>query len=163
MIASMPLADDINLATLEADYVHYVDTFRSSDGTLPPMMELKRVHTAHVLANAKLIADGEHFDASTRRLALAAALLHDTGRYEQLKRYNTFRDSDSVDHAVFSHDIVQSKGWLERGTFTAEERETILAAILYHNRRDVPPHLDPRTESVAYTCLLYTSPSPRDS
>ena len=44
-------------------YDAYVDTFRGADGKLPPMMELKRVHTAHVVDNAKLIAKGEGFDA----------------------------------------------------------------------------------------------------
>ena len=148
MNASMPLPDQKELAKL---YAQYVDTFRLADGTLPPMMELKRIHTAHVVANAELIAEGEHFDAPTRCAALAAALLHDTGRYEQLKRYNTFRDSDSVDHAVFSHDIVQGKGWLERGSFAADMKESILAAILYHNRRELPEGLPPLTLLASHT------------
>ena len=132
---------------LRGFYDAYVDTFRGADGKLPPMMELKRVHTAHVVDNAKLIAAGEGFDAATARACEAAALLHDTGRYEQLKRYNTFRDSDSVDHAVFSHDIVVEKGWLDGDP----EREAILTAVLVHNRRDVPDNLDPLTAAAVHT------------
>ena len=48
-------------------YDAYVDTFRGADGTLPPMMELKRIHTVHVVANARLIAEGEGFDAAVAR------------------------------------------------------------------------------------------------
>ena len=128
-------------------YDAYVDTFRGADGKLPPMMELKRVHTAHVVDNAKLIAKGEGFDAETTRACEAAALLHDTGRYEQLRRYNTFRDADSVDHAVFSHYIVVEKGWLDG----VPQREAILTAVLVHNRRDVPDNLDPLTEAAVHT------------
>ena len=128
-------------------YDAYVDTFRGADGTLPPMMELKRVHTAHVVENARAIAADEGFDATTARACEVAALLHDTGRYEQLKRYNTFRDSDSVDHAVFSHDIVVEKGWLDGDP----QREAILTAVLVHNRRDVPENLDPLTEAAVHT------------
>ena len=128
-------------------YDAYVDTFRGADGKLPPMMELKRIHTAHVVDNAKLIAEGEGFDAETARVCDSAALFHDTGRYEQLKRYNTFRDSDSVDHAVFSHDIVVEKGWLDGDP----QREAILTAVLVHNRRDVPADLDPLTEATVHT------------
>ena len=128
-------------------YNAYVDTFRGADGKLPPMMELKRIHTAHVVANARLIAEGEGFDAETARACDAAALLHDTGRYEQLKRYNTFRDADSIDHAVFSHDIVKEKGWLDGNP----QREAILTAVLVHNRRDVPDGLDPLTEAAVHT------------
>ncbi len=128
-------------------YDAYVDTFRGADGELPPMMRLKREHTAHVVENARAIAAGEGFDAETARACDVAALLHDTGRYEQLKRYNTFRDSDSIDHAVFSHDIVKERGWLDGDP----QREAILTAVLVHNRRDVPDGLDPLTEAAVHT------------
>ena len=137
----------IQTQKLTERYNAYVDTFRGADGKLPPMMELKRIHTAHVVANARLIAEGEGFDAETARACDAAALLHDTGRYEQLKRYNTFRDADSIDHAVFSHDIVKEKGWLDGNP----QREAILTAVLVHNRRDVPDGLDPLTEAAVHT------------
>ena len=129
-------------------YDAYVDTFREADGELPVMMQLKRTHTAFVVRNAEAIADGEGFSSEEREVALAAALLHDTGRYEQLRRYNTFKDSDSVDHAVFSHDIVVEKGWLDRVLGKSKEegqgeqwKDSILNAVLYHNRRDIPEEI----------------------
>ena len=128
-------------------YDRYVDEYRDPDGSLPKLMRLKRVHTGFVVKNAELIADGEGFDAETRETVLAAALLHDTGRYEQLKLYNTFRDSDSVDHAVFFHDIVKEKGWLDALVPDAQKRDAILNAVLYHNRRDIPEGLDKLTEA----------------
>lgn len=134
----------MNLERLRKSYFEYVDTFRM-DGVLPPMMELKRFHTEKVVENAVAIASGEGFDIRTAEACEAAALLHDTGRYEQLRRYNTFRDSDSVDHAVFSHDIVREKGWLDG----MADREAVLKAILYHNRRDLPEGLDALTETAA--------------
>ena len=129
-------------------YFAYVDTFRV-DGELPLMMELKRIHTAKVVENARAIVAGEGFDAATARVCELAALLHDTGRFEQLKRYNTFRDSESVDHAVFSHDIVQEKGWLD--ACEPATRQAILDAVLFHNRRDLPQGLDPLTCAAAQT------------
>ena len=137
----------VSIQRLTDLYDAYVDTFREANGELPPMMRLKRIHTAHVVENARLIATGEGFDAETARVCDAAALLHDTGRYEQLKRYNTFRDSDSIDHAVFSHDIVKENGWLDGDP----QREAILTAVLFHNLRDVPDGLDPLTEVAVYT------------
>ena len=101
------------LDALQKAYDAYVDTFREPDGRLPTMMQLKRTHTAFVVRNAGDIASGESFSEEEREAALAAALLHDTGRYEQLRRYNTFRDADSLDHAVFSYDIVRDRGWLD--------------------------------------------------
>ena len=133
------------LSRLTELYDAYVDTFRKADGELPVMMQLKRTHTAFVVKNAEAIADGEGFTAEEREVALAAALLHDTGRYEQLRRYDTFKDSDSVDHAVFSHDIVVEKGWLDEVEVEGRGRQwkdAILKAVLYHNRRDLPKEVE---------------------
>ena len=135
----------MDLKRLHKLYDEYVDGFKV-DGKLSPMMELKRIHTAFVVRNAKEIAAGEGFDPETAEVCEAAALLHDTGRYEQLKRYNTFRDSDSVDHAVFSHDIVKARGWLAGEPHV----DAILKAVLYHNRRDLPEGLDPLTLTAAH-------------
>lgn len=135
------------LQVLSGLYDAYVDTYRGQDGVLPPMMQLKLVHTRKVVEAACAIAKGEGFDAPTARACEAAALLHDTGRYEQLRVYNTFRDSDSVDHAVFSHDIVKEKGWLDGW----EDKDAILAAVLYHNRREIPEGLDPLTLACSRT------------
>lgn len=118
-------------------YDAYVDGYRDADGSLPKMMQLKRIHTAFVVKNAREIAECEGFPAALLEDALITALLHDTGRYEQLKIYNTFRDADSVDHAVFSHKIVSEKGWVTD--------KAILDAILFHNRREIPDGLDERT------------------
>lgn len=126
------MADRLDL--LRSQYRAYVDTYRDSDGKLPVMMQLKLTHTAGVVAAARKIAEGEGFDPLSAFASEAAALLHDTGRYEQLKLYNTFRDADSVDHAVFSHDIVKEKGWLEGWP----EKDAILTAVLVHNRREIP-------------------------
>jgi hypothetical protein len=134
-------------ASLAARYEAYVATFRDASGALPPMMALKRDHTAYVVANARAIAAGEGFDPETTRVCTAAALLHDTGRYEQLRRYGTFRDSESVDHAVFSHDVVVEKGWLDEDP----ARAAILEAVRVHNRREVPDGFDALTETAAHT------------
>jgi len=147
------------LTTLTQLYDAYVDTFRGSDGKLPVMMQLKRTHTAFVVKNAEAIVDGEGFSPEEREVSVAAALLHDTGRYEQLRLYNTFRDSDSVDHAVFSHDIVIEKGWLKKVEVEGRGRESwedaVLKAILYHNRRDLPEEIrDPPSTSTSDLNLL---------
>ena len=143
------------LGELTKLYDAYVDTYRGADGELPVMMRLKRVHTGFVVQNAEAIADGEGFTDEEREVALAAALLHDTGRYEQLKRYNTFKDSDSVDHAVFSHGIIRELGWLDKvgrvDLVSEAQKESILKAVLYHNRRDLPEDMDALTGVASHT------------
>ena len=129
----------MDYSELESHYRAYVDTYRDGGGALPPMMELKLAHTMAVVSNARLIAGGERFASREAAVSEAAALLHDTGRYEQLKRYGTFRDSDSADHAELSWSIVKERGWLN--ALCAEDRDAALAAIRFHNKRELPPGL----------------------
>lgn len=126
------------LKSLTEKYGSYVESFCDSDGKLPRMMDLKRTHTLHVVENAKAIAAGEGFDERTSLACEAAALLHDTGRYEQIRTYNTFRDSESVDHAKFSYDIVREKGWLD----ALDEKDAILEAVRVHNMRLIPQEVE---------------------
>ena len=157
------------LGELTRLYDAYVDTYREANGKLPVMMQLKRTHTAFVVKNAEAIADGEGFTDEEREVSLAAALLHDTGRYEQLKRYNTFKDSESVDHAVFSHDIVKSLGWLDKGEAASSplvseaQKEIILKAVLYHNRRDLPPEIEQSNNPNNRTLLGAAAHTVRDA
>ena len=132
---------------LKSRYLAYVDTFRAPDGRLGEMLELKLQHTMRVVENATLIADGERFDAECRRAALAAALLHDTGRYEQLTKYDTFNDAESIDHAVLSHSLVKRFGWVDGRA----DCDAVLAAVLYHNRKEIPNGLDRVTETASHT------------
>ena len=40
------------------------------------------------------------------RIAKAEQMVHDVGRFEQLRRYGTFSDADSIDHAALGADIL---------------------------------------------------------
>ena len=158
------------LSELTKLYDAYVDAYRGPDGRLPVMMQLKRTHTAFVVRNAEAIADGEGFTAEEREVALAAALLHDTGRYEQLKRYDTFKDSESVDHAVFSHEIAKEKGWLDQvlgksksEVVVSQWKDAILKAVLYHNRRELPPEIEQSNKPNNRTVLGAAAHTVRDA
>ena len=129
-------------ALLQSKYDAYVDSFRDASGELPQMMRLKLVHTNHVVQNAIAITQGEQLDSLSSIVSKTAALLHDTGRYEQLLKYNTFRDADSVNHAKLSHDIIVEKAWLD----SIQERDAVLKAVLVHNMREIPGDItDPLT------------------
>ena len=121
---------------LTAQYTAYVDTFRDADGLLPIMMKLKLDHTHRVVEDARRVMEGEGWGADDFQLGEATALLHDTARYSQLRDYQTFRDSDSFDHAAQAVKIIREQRWLD--DLAAEIREAILTAVAVHNKRDVP-------------------------
>lgn len=133
--------------SLRANYQAYVDTFRRPDGTLGDMLELKLRHTMRVVSNARLIAAEEHFAEDERVAAVDAALLHDTGRYEQLTRFNSFNDATTIDHAALSHNLVLRFGWLDGRA----DAQAILDAVRLHNRKELPAGLDRITTAAAQT------------
>ena len=90
-------------------------------------------------------------------LAWLLGLLHDIGRFEQVRRYGTFIDSKSVDHAELSGDLLFREGLIKRflKEGAAEEglpedwRIITETAIRQHNKLSLPEALDSRTRQFA--------------
>jgi len=71
------------------------------------------------------------------------ALLHDVGRFEQFKKYRTYKDSTSEDHSVIGLRIIRQERILEG--LDAHERHWIERAVDYHNKMALPAGLDEKT------------------
>lgn len=125
------------LETLTRRYDGYVDSFRDGSGVLPQMMDLKLQHTRCVVADAKRIMAGEAWGEDVCVMGEACALLHDTGRYSQLKEFGTFQDAKSIDHAQRAVEVIEAEGWLNG--LSAAERETMLMSVALHNKREISP------------------------
>lgn len=136
------------LDELTRRYNAYVDGFRSADGTLPDMLQLKLDHTLGVVADAKRIMGGEGWGEAERVVGEACALLHDAGRYSQLLEHGTFQDAKSFDHAKRGVEVVERLAWL--GELPADERRRILAAVALHNKKEIPAALDAATAELCH-------------
>lgn len=99
-------------------------------------VRLKIDHTHHVLTNARAIVDSEDFSPLVQRAALLAALYHDTGRFPQYRRWRTFSDPRSVNHALLGGRTLREAGALDGES--AEVRRLVLGAVVMHNRFRVP-------------------------
>ena len=75
-----------------------------------PMIRHKIVHTLSVAGLSEKIAESLGLDAEDVDFAWFLGLLHDIGRFEQVRRYGTFVDSQSVDHADFGADLLFRDG-----------------------------------------------------
>ena len=136
------------LETLTRRYHAYVDTFRSADGSLSQMLQLKLDHTLQVVENAKRIMAGEAWSERAYVIGEACALLHDVGRYSQLKEFGTFQDSQSIDHAVRGVEVAEAERLLD-GAEEAE-RKRVLTSVALHNKKSVPESLEPETARLVH-------------
>lgn len=100
-------------------------------------INLKLVHTYHVVETSKYICLHEGIKGDDYQLALIIALLHDIGRFEQLKRYNSFSDTN-IDHAKLGVKILFEDGLIEQFVDDRKYDEIIKTAILYHSLYKIP-------------------------
>mgnify|MGYP003565006569 CR=1 FL=1 len=112
----------------------------SGDGVKPIL--LKEQHTKRTCTEIVLVGRKPGLSGEDLLLAEAVALFHDIGRFPQWKRYGTFIDSGSADHALLGLDVVSRYKILAR--IPPEEQELICEAIRHHNLRELPTSLSQR-------------------
>ena len=111
-------------------------------------VRLKIDHTYRVASFTERIAESLSLDRTDVDLAWLAGMLHDIGRFEQLKRYGTFLDRLSVDHAELGADILFMDGLINifaEMDSIPECRVMLETAIRLHNKLALPEDLDDRT------------------
>lgn len=121
---------------------NYADGFRDANGKLHPLLELKRCHSLRVSQNAGLIALGMGKTSAGVKLAKAAGLLHDVGRFTQFVACGSFWSGNSLDHGAQGYWVLKEKA---APLFqNAAELKQLLCAVRYHNRKseDIPVNLD---------------------
>lgn len=131
---------DINKAQTEFD--HYLDGFdRNND-----KIRLKIIHTNEVVRCAKEIARRMNLSQEDRELAEVIALLHDIGRFEQVKRYDSFEQA-TMDHAAFGVELLfeSDKPWIRSFVPSDQWDSIIREAIGQHSKYELGIIEDERT------------------
>ncbi len=139
-------------------FQEYTDAYDASD----EKTALKIKHTYRVAGLCEQIARSEGMTKEEQDLAWLLGMLHDIGRFEQLRQYHTFIDADSVDHAALGAEILfgaggsgrQEEGEHSRNTAEgrirqyvedASEDALLETAVRVHSAYRVPEELDGRT------------------
>lgn len=128
-----------DLAPLHAWFTSYCGTFRAADPEVQRNFDLKEEHTRNVCLDARLIAQGS--TPRFRMLAEVAGLCHDLGRFPQFRDFQTFKDSDSLNHAHLSLQVLRQNALLD--FLPDDERESVETAVRLHNVFEVPAGLPP--------------------
>ena len=93
----------MNRTTLIQQFEAFVSQYDLSDSRVL----LKKEHSYRVAENCERLAKELNLDVE---FAYAMGILHDIGRFEQLKRYHTFHDAKSCNHAFLSADLLKEFG-----------------------------------------------------
>lgn len=122
-------------------FSHYAAHYNAAD----PKVKLKIDHTYRVAALCDRIARSLNLDSEERDLAWLCGLLHDVGRFEQLRQYGTFNDAQSIDHAAMSARVLFEEGHI-RDYLDDDSRDSLLrTAVAWHSAYRLPENLGPHT------------------
>ncbi len=133
-----------DLHQLQQWFDRYVASFEDLDPEGLRNIRLKQDHTRQVVSCMEALATGEGLDEAGTLLATAVALLHDVGRFPQYRRWRTFRDSESDNHARLSLEVMRSEALLDH--LPAEERLLIEEAVRFHNLLELPDQISSPTD-----------------
>lgn len=130
----------------EAVFREYVSHYNAGE----EKVRLKIEHTFRVAGLCRQIAESLGMEEEEQDLAWFTGLLHDVGRFEQLKNYGTFIDADSIDHAEYGAQILFGQGKIRE--YTREESEDTLLwnAVRYHSAYRIPAMPEERTERICH-------------
>ena len=99
-----------------------------------PKVKLKIAHIERTANIARKTAESLNLEKEDIELAELIGLLHDIGRFEQIKRYNTFVDYLSEDHAKLGVDILFEENLIREFIEDNKYDRIIKLAILNHNK-----------------------------
>ena len=146
----------IDRARAREAFANYVRPY----GTGNPRIALKVVHTNRVAEVCDAVACAEGLPDDDIDLAWLCGLLHDIGRFEQLRRWDTFSDGDSAPHAAIGVEVLFGSGsaglnealvtsehecGIEHFIETREHDALIRTTVALHSDFRLPDTLDGRT------------------
>lgn len=131
----------INRKNVINAFAEYVRNYDPSDEKI----KLKIDHTYRVAGLCQRIAESLGLSEPDVDIAWLLGMLHDIGRFEQIRRFGTFNDVQSVDHAEFGADLLLKEGLIRKfaeGYYEEcelarsgnEEAEQIIKNNEHHNK-----------------------------
>ena len=131
----------IDLDKAKSAFEHYVSAYDHHVG----LIQLKIVHTYEVMNITKELCSWLSLNEEDTSLAMLIGLLHDLGRFEQYRIYQSFEDYKTIDHALFSSQLLFQDGLIRE--FIDDDRydDIIRIAIEQHNKYKIDEDIDERT------------------
>ncbi|MFR4260247.1 HD domain-containing protein [Gemmiger formicilis] len=81
-----------------------------------------------------------------------SGMLHDVGRFEQLRRYNTFIDTQSINHAALSASVLFDEGHIRDYIDDAAEDALLRTAVRVAQCLPPAEKVDDRTRMFCQIC-----------
>lgn len=130
----------IDLEKAKQYFKQYISNYDMNE----PRIALKVAHMYHVAEDSRMIAKSLNLPEEEQDLAELIGLLHDIGRFDQWKFYETYSDKMSIDHGQKSVEVLFADKHMR--SFVVDERydSVIYKAINNHNKLEIEKGLSER-------------------
>ena len=115
----------------------YVKNYDMSD----PDINRKYKHSYRVMAFSELLSDSLGLSDKDVKLAMNIGLLHDIGRFEEDKRFNSFGLHKNFDHGDYGSEILIKENILEKMQIDKKYYDIIVKAVKNHNKYSIEENL----------------------
>ena len=128
----------INLKKAQESFKEYLKNYNIEDGNI----KLKIKHTYEVVNKSNYISMGLDLNQENTELAQLIALLHDIGRFEQVKQTSDFLDSKDFDHASYGIKVLFEENLIRKFVEDSQYDNIIKKAIYNHNKYKIEENLN---------------------
>ena len=130
----------IDIKKAKEEFNNYIKNYNPED----PHVKIKISHIGRVTKIARETAEYLNLDEEDIDLAELIGLLHDIGRFEQVKRYHTFIDKNSINHGQLGVKILFEDNLIRKFIEDDKYDEIIRKAISNHNCLKIEDGLNKR-------------------
>ena len=127
----------IDFRKAEEGFKEYLKDYDLENGSI----KLKIRHTYEVVKKSEYIATGLGLDKENIELAKIIALLHDIGRFEQIKEFNEFSDK-KMEYAEFGVKVLFEENLITKFVEDRKYDNIISRAIYNHNKFKIEDNLN---------------------
>lgn len=124
---------NIDILNAKKQFKEYVKNYNAED----EQIKLKIGHIERVAQNSKRIAQNLKLSQEDIELAELIGLLHDIGRFEQVRIYHTFSDQKSINHGEYGVKVLFEDNLIRKFIKQNDYDDIIKLAILNHNKSDI--------------------------
>ena len=123
----------MNIENARNEFIKYVSNYDEQN----KQIARKIGHSLRVMEISKNIAEDLRLTNEQIEIATLIGLLHDIARFEQWRKYETFRDSISIDHGDMGVEILKENDFIRSFIKDAKYDNIILKAIKNHNKYEI--------------------------
>ena len=127
----------MNLKKAKKQFMEYTSNYDANNASIAR----KIGHSIRVMEIGGEIAKDLDLNNEQIELAKMIGLLHDIARFEQMKRYGTFKDSISIDHGDLGVEILKKDNFIRKFIEEGKYDKVILKAIKNHNKYKIQENL----------------------